>query len=688
MGSSHSVQSKDERRRSNRLSKPPTNKVSISPSPTNPTSPCQASGPATDTLTWQNPWTGTTIPVSPSVHDHHAQRSQSFPSVPHQSEAPRGLANGVNGSRVVLEETDESCPQSPCASLGKAKGCMHDRAFEEAASSNTHFMVDTQGFSLMRRRSLLTKPGIATRRSAKGAIGRLPPSIDQEHGHSFSHVDSQLRDQEVVCTLLPAQLRPPTPSDSEYTHLGNLKLGSLRVVNGSASPCPSDRSRLDEARSSTPEADENAAQSAASWRNRDVSQNNADASRTSKSQEDAPLRSVRRVVEESLHDVSEGQTIMNPLASLLKIPSLPDSKGSDDFPASPFSFDKSPINIYPHGQDPYLFSKEIYDEGVSVPDDGEIFGHQAMPTAPGEPGTIRPPRLHKKADSGYSSATSVRSLQDGRSRTSIDSQASRRHSPEYHHSTLGDTVKASQIREEQGNQLVMRRHVSLQGHRAGFMAEASTSTMCHEPQETPSYGRSRSSSYSVPRNPNRTSFRTQYCAQLRNFEPIANWMPRSSIRQMEDSDLEAVRGVRYKKHAAQPNDLRDLSVHSQLDRTKEIVDDLELQSNRLLRSASESNFAHKSNSRYASTRATGSERKTAARIWSQRPGIEAPPLPMSPISDTFGGSEYQNRDVCAWEPARGRSHSRGIEFPHRQLAKPQAQKRSDIYLATSPFIFT
>ncbi|KAG5290231.1 hypothetical protein I7I48_09792 [Histoplasma ohiense] len=36
-------------------------------------------------------------------------------------------------------------------------------------------------------------------------------------------------------------LRSSTPSDLEYSHLGRLKLGSLRVVNGSASPAPSDR---------------------------------------------------------------------------------------------------------------------------------------------------------------------------------------------------------------------------------------------------------------------------------------------------------------------------------------------------------------------------------------------------------------------------------------------------------------
>ncbi|KAF7168035.1 hypothetical protein CNMCM5623_001190 [Aspergillus felis] len=736
MGSSHSVQSKDERRRSNRLSKPPTKNVTISP--TSPISPGQASAVTTDALPWQNPWTGTTIPVSPSVHYHRAQRSQSFPSRPPQSEAPWGLANEVSESCVVFEETDESSPQSPCTDLGspaslsrqtsarpsrqallrpttlhsshhlsyvqsvhptrsysmhtlpgKAKGCVHDRAFEEAASSNTHFMVDSQGFSLMRRRSLLTKPGVATRRSVKGAIGRLPPSIDQGYGHSFNHVDSRLRAQEAVCTQSPTQVRPPTPSDREYTHLGNLKLGSLRVVNGSASPSPSDRSRLDEVRSSTPEADENAVQSAASWRNRDVGQNNEDASPTSESPENATLRSVRRVVEECLQDASEGQPLKKSLASLLRIPSLPDSKKPDDFPASPFSFEKSPINIYPHCQDPYLFSKEIDDEGISVADDGEIFDHQGMPTAPEKPDTMRSPRFHKKADSGYSSATSVRSLQDSRSRASIDSQASRRRSPDYHPFALGDTAKTFQIREEPGNQLVMRRHVSLQGHRASFIADASTSTMCHEPQETSSYRRSRSSSYSFPHNPNRSHFRTHYCAQLRNTESIANRAPHSSILQMEHSDLEAARGVRDKDHTAQPSEPRDLSCHSQLDHTKEAVDDIRFQSNRLLRSASESNFAHRG-SRSASTRGTGPKRKAVARIWSQRPGIEAPPLPVSPISDTFGSSADQTRSACASEPARGRGQSRGIELQHRRLpmAKPHAQKRSDIYLATSPFIFT
>ncbi|KAH1486502.1 hypothetical protein LV164_006574 [Aspergillus fumigatus] len=587
MGSSHSVQSRDERRRSNRLFKPPTKNATISP--TSPISPCQASAVTTDALPWQNPWTGTTIPVSLSVHDHRARRSQSFPSRPPHFEAPWGLANEVN----VAEERDESSPQSPCMDLGspislsrristrpsrqpllrpatlhryhhlsyvqsvhptrsysmhtlpdKGKDCMHDRAFEEAASSNTHFMVDSQGFSLMRRRSLLTKPGVATRRSVKGStVRRLPPSIDQGYEHSFSHVDYQLRDQDVVCTQSSTQVRPPTPSDSEYTHLGNLKLGSLRVVNGSASPSPSERSRLDEARGSFAEPDENAGQSGASWRDRDVGQNIADASPTSEWPENATSRSVRRLVEECLQDASEGQPVKKPLSSLLRIPSLSDSKKFDDFPASPFSFEKSPINIYPQGQDPYLSSKEIDDEGISVADDGEIFDHRATPTATEKPDTMKSGRLHRKADSGYSSANSVRSLQDGCSRASIDSQASRRHSLDYHPFALGDTARTFQPREESSNQLVMRRHVSLQGHRASLMVEASTSTMCHEPQETSSYRRSRSSSYSVPQNPSCTYSQTHYCAQLRNIEPIVNRTPHSLIRRAEHSDLETAWGL-------------------------------------------------------------------------------------------------------------------------------------------------
>ncbi|KEY82256.1 hypothetical protein BA78_3096, partial [Aspergillus fumigatus] len=390
MGSSHSVQSRDERRRSNRLFKPPTKNATISP--TSPISPCQASAVTTDALPWQNPWTGTTIPVSLSVHDHRARRSQSFPSRPPHFEAPWGLANEVN----VAEERDESSPQSPCMDL----------------------------------------------------------------------------DQDVVCTQSSTQVRPPTPSDSEYTHLGNLKLGSLRVVNGSASPSPSERSRLDEARGSFAEPDENAGQSGASWRDRDVGQNIADASPTSEWPENATSRSVRRLVEECLQDASEGQPVKKPLSSLLRIPSLSDSKKFDDFPASPFSFEKSPINIYPQGQDPYLSSKEIDDEGISVADDGEIFDHRATPTATEKPDTMKSGRLHRKADSGYSSANSVRSLQDGCSRASIDSQASRRHSLDYHPFALGDTARTFQPREESSNQLVMRRHVSLQGHRASLMVEA------------------------------------------------------------------------------------------------------------------------------------------------------------------------------------------------------------------------
>ncbi|KAJ6155048.1 hypothetical protein N7470_005614 [Penicillium chermesinum] len=77
--------------------------------------------------------------------------------------------------------------------------------------------------------------------------------------------------------------RPTSPVDPRYTQLGALKLGSLRVVNGCASPCPSDRVPLES-------------------------------------------RSVEVVPQPSL-----------------EIPSVIDIKKSEDLPGSPFSFEKSPI---------------------------------------------------------------------------------------------------------------------------------------------------------------------------------------------------------------------------------------------------------------------------------------------------------------------------------------------------------
>ncbi|EAW11136.1 uncharacterized protein ACLA_088250 [Aspergillus clavatus NRRL 1] len=698
MGSFHSIQSKDERRRANRLSKPPTSKTVISS--TTSSSPRAAAAVAAESPTWQNPWTGTTIPISPPSNDYHAQRSRSLPSASAQSEVPWSIAKGTRTSSIVIEETDESLPQSPGSNFNastipnrrasfrpsrqtplrtatlhsyhhstqlrsdepvrsyslhslptKAAGTMHDQALEDATSSNTHFMVDNQGFSLMRRRSLLTRPGVATRRSTRSATQRIPPPIDQEHeshfqppGYSHLYPQSPLTNvNDGVWAPSTTQLRPPTPTESEYTHLGNLKLGSLRVVNGSVSPCPSDRSQIDQ--TTSPEIKDGFVQTTDSRHLHRANQDGITQDRVSKAAEDMSMHSRCGDVAH-LQNASARNSAKKPSGSFLRISPLSELREYEDVPASPFSFEKSPTTTLHSGQHSSLF---LEDEGISVLDEEEAFDHQRMEFIAESSFAARPARLHKKADSGYSSATSVRSLQDGRSRASTDSQGSTRQSSDYRWSTFGNISKNDSC--EVGTQLPMHRHLSLQGSRTSFVTEQngwpqSTSTLCHEPQQIIYNGRIRSLSNSGPYPPARFIYQPQYCAQLRDNHPATDHTHCSPIRRTEEGQ----------------------------------------QMSGLLKSASETNIAQNSfNSKKG--RASRPYKKTSARVWSQRPGIEAPPLPAFPIPQKFEDQESYDEKSSGMEPARGRTRNRSIEFQHRKMTKLQAQKRPDFHLANSPVLF-
>ncbi|KAL8952434.1 MAG: hypothetical protein Q9222_001669 [Ikaeria aurantiellina] len=97
--------------------------------------------------------------------------------------------------------------------------------------------------SPIRRRSLYT-PGIATR-SPEDILRKPPP---REQVTSQADRDYYYDPTRPACSPLSrlANLRNShtgrsTPSELDYTHLGTLKLGTLRVTNGAASPVPQNR---------------------------------------------------------------------------------------------------------------------------------------------------------------------------------------------------------------------------------------------------------------------------------------------------------------------------------------------------------------------------------------------------------------------------------------------------------------
>ncbi|KAF2499426.1 hypothetical protein BU16DRAFT_578998 [Lophium mytilinum] len=118
--------------------------------------------------------------------------------------------------------------------------------------------------SLIRRRSLAT-PGLATRGSPTDVLRKpvenLEAQIDQRSEHEW-RVDKMMGHSPLtrLAALDAAREgqdsstpRCQTPGDMAYSHLGALKLGSLTITNGAASPAPSVRSNMMDRRKSTPD---------------------------------------------------------------------------------------------------------------------------------------------------------------------------------------------------------------------------------------------------------------------------------------------------------------------------------------------------------------------------------------------------------------------------------------------------
>ena len=104
--------------------------------------------------------------------------------------------------------------------------------------------------SAIRRRSLAVTPGTATRNPIPSVRQEL--AIRKEKArHSVPHAPLWMREKSLpslpacLSTLAPPSFqnntpstRAETPADLDYTHLGTLKLGSLVLTNGHASPDP------------------------------------------------------------------------------------------------------------------------------------------------------------------------------------------------------------------------------------------------------------------------------------------------------------------------------------------------------------------------------------------------------------------------------------------------------------------
>jgi hypothetical protein len=119
----------------------------------------------------------------------------------------------------------------------------------ELGLSRRNSIVNRSTSSLARRRSLLVTPGLATRNSPVENIRRTwsswrTPRMDAQEEAKWKRHDAVENSPLARTTALsvaeerqePSTPRAQTPSDMEYSHIGTLKLGSLKIANGEPSP--------------------------------------------------------------------------------------------------------------------------------------------------------------------------------------------------------------------------------------------------------------------------------------------------------------------------------------------------------------------------------------------------------------------------------------------------------------------
>ncbi|KAF7597416.1 hypothetical protein BBP40_003663 [Aspergillus hancockii] len=367
-----------------------------------------------------------------------------------------------------------------------------------------------------------------------------------------------------------------------------------------------------------------------------------------------------------------------PSASLLRIPSFPDVR-HEDLPASPFSFEKSPTITIAHR----FYAKETEDEGISVSDDDKPSG-LGRNHSQGSPYSRILSHSQRKVDSGYSSAASVRSLQDNRTRASMESQESQRPSG-YRRFTLGGSKDLDicnvQNFPELCNQIPMNRHLSLEcpmvcsrGDPNGWLADMTT--MCHETPQLWVNGRSRSLSYAAPQSSNRT-VSPQYCAQLRRFESSAQGPQAVSLQSADDalSNIQLFGGLAVLD--AKPDYSRGtMGTETNRRKTGRNIDGDMTHKFNPHRSASAKKLVKKTPNNGQAPQTIGPNATTRC-LESE---TKAPLTPISQRPETTMAAGC----VCPESP-RGRARSRTIDLERRMSA--QHQKPPNIYVAASPLIY-
>ncbi|KAF7712724.1 Uncharacterized protein PECH_006768 [Penicillium ucsense] len=673
MGNLQSSSTKEDTQRANRLSKPlskPLSRKSTVSTRSSRSSRHETEGQELNSglIGWQNPWVGSSLASdarsvrskareipptvfetdsrsaptprndtshaapAPTAEDTEQQLPVFSPVLASRSVRRASYQPGTYGSsqrtRVIEPPRRANSMQT---NLTRQSSTIYEDVYEGATSSNTHFMVDNQRFSLTRRRSLLTRPGVATRRSTRSGR-RAPSPIGEPPALAEDSFDDLVDFGTLQWPLLlrPGSVhqdtrvtRPLSPPDSRYTQLGALKLGSLRVVNGSTSPCSSDRIPLD-----------------------------------------SPGLGLSHI------DTTTGRG-----QSTLKISAISNLTEPDDQPDSPFSFEKSPMGFYP-ASSRSLFPAEgagVEDEGIALDDDNTSQSDKKTFDSGADQSTSC---SLNKSDSGYSSAASVASHRRSRTRASFDSQASGSVSAVDNHARKG--------RVANDHPPIHLSNEGIQRHPVGL--HDATVCMGNFSQLHPQIDRwydsmgpaPQSSSLAAPRTrrstlcaPRYTEYQMQKIDLASAGTASPSWAvgyhePRgSSSRGSLQVDRHSTTGVLAVSDANKPETALDVQLPPSL---QQLCTSTERVQTHMHQSTSgrcpELSTKHELMAHRARSRSGH-----GGRNWSQTPGIEAPPLPSTKSTDFLFEHGESAGECCIDEAARGRPRSRSQDLRRRKLTK-------------------
>ncbi|KAJ4344740.1 uncharacterized protein N0V89_012484 [Didymosphaeria variabile] len=158
----------------------------------------------------------------------------------------------------ILQEVQKSATPEDIAALQQALApyapspSPRPTSAAEPGLSRRTSVVNRSTSSLTRRRSLLATPGLATRNSPVESNRRTwnswrRPQLDAQEEAKWQRQD--MVENSPLTRIAAMDLaeegrespipRAQTPADMEYSHIGTLKLGSLRIANGEPSPAAS-----------------------------------------------------------------------------------------------------------------------------------------------------------------------------------------------------------------------------------------------------------------------------------------------------------------------------------------------------------------------------------------------------------------------------------------------------------------